>query len=783
MRDSPATLAASTADGTRALPWLMALLVLLLDPGAALGSGAYFFRDISLDYLPTRVFVGRELAAGRLPFWIPQLYEGIFLLPPLYPPDLLHALSQRPAFISWLLTLHLPLAALAAYALARELGLGRPGAALAGAAYALGGFSLSTLNLHRFLHALAWAPLMIAGLRRAARLGGGSLAAAAAAVAVSLSTLTFELTLPALAVAIMLALDAAPTRAGLARLTVALATGMALAGLPLLAGFGMLADSVRAEAGVAPGSLSYSVHPFALLQALLAGLFGPLDSTGSVWWGAAFFTGGYPYFHSLYLGPVLLALGWAGWRGLPGRAAPIVAATGLVGLLWSLGPDGGLAPWLAGLPVVRSFRYPSKLYLLPHLATALLAGAGLERLRHGTAWRSLVAPLLGLLLGLAALLALLGRDVELVGGLFLLLPRDAQRASRALGAEALTVLPLTGLALLVALAAARGRVRPGLAAGLLGALAAADLWRAGAGLNPRVTEDFYQLHPALEAERLSALPGEARVYSVPALESQAFRAWLRGGATGVGAPAFFVNRQLLDPFNNLLDGVDSAQSSDRTGLIPQAPTLRAHERAVGRLDAALPKLRDSGGGARAQPGPPRAPRPASARGGTPRRGRTGGARLRADRRGTARPRGLPRPARRQSRRGAGRRPGSGLRPGPRRAARAAPVPAQCRAGSVRPLERWPGHERDAVELDGAGLLVLRESHARGWRARVDGRDAPVLRANGRHRAVPLPGGRHEVTLDYRPPWLEAGLGLSGLGLLGLLTLTARALRRPAPGRA
>lgn len=782
MRDSPATLAASTADGTRALPWLMALLVLLLDPGAALGSGAYFFRDISLDYLPTRVFVGRELAAGRLPFWIPQLYEGIFLLPPLYPPDLLHALSQRPAFISWLLTLHLPLAALAAYALARELGLGRPGAALAGAAYALGGFSLSTLNLHRFLHALAWAPLMIAGLRRAARLGGGSLAAAAAAVAVSLSTLTFELTLPALAVAIMLALDAAPTRAGLARLTVALATGMALAGLPLLAGFGMLADSVRAEAGVAPGSLSYSVHPFALLQALLAGLFGPLDSTGSVWWGAAFFTGGYPYFHSLYLGPVLLALGWAGWRGLPGRAAPIVAATGLVGLLWSLGPDGGLAPWLAGLPVVRSFRYPSKLYLLPHLATALLAGAGLERLRHGTAWRSLVAPLLGLLLGLAALLALLGRDVELVGGLFLLLPRDAQRASRALGAEALTVLPLTGLALLVALAAARGRVRPGLAAGLLGALAAADLWRAGAGLNPRVTEDFYQLHPALEAERLSALPGEARVYSVPALESQAFRAWLRGGATGVGAPAFFVNRQLLDPFNNLLDGVDSAQSSDRTGLIPQAPTLRAHERAVGRLDAALPKLRDSAVARVLSLDPLEHPalhlRAVAPLG-------VGGLAVHVYELTGAAPRAhvacrvLPAASRAEALAGA-------LAPGfapDHDVLLEQPVPAQCRAGSVRPLERWPGHERDAVELDGAGLLVLRESHARGWRARVDGRDAPVLRANGRHRAVPLPGGRHEVTLDYRPPWLEAGLGLSGLGLLGLLTLTARALRRPAPGRA
>lgn len=782
MRDSPAAPAPPAGDGARALPWLMVLLVLLLDPGAALGSGAYFFRDISLDYLPTRVFVGRELAAGRVPFWIPQLYEGTFLLPPLYPVDLLHALSQRPAFISWLLTLHLPLAALAAYLLARELGLGRPGAALAGAAYALGGFSLSTLNLHRFLHALAWAPLVAAGLRRAARLGGGALAAAAAALAVSLSTLTFEFTLPALALALVLAVEAAPTRAGLARVAVVLATGFALAGLPLLVGFGMLADSVRAGAGVAPGSLAYSTRPFVLLQALLPGLFGALDSTGSTWWGAAYFTGGYPYFQSLYLGPVLLALAWAGWRALPTRVALVVTGAGLLGLLWSLGPDGGLAPWLAGLPVVRSFRYPSKLYLLPHLSVALLAGAGLERLRRGSGWRELVAPLTGLLLALTALTALLGRDVELVGGLFLLLPPDALRASRALGAEGLTALALTGLALLASQAAARGRLRPGLAAALLGALAAADLWRAGAGLNPRVGEEFYRLHPALAAERLSELPGGARVYSVPALESQGFRGWLRGGADGVGAPAFSVNRQLLDPFNNLLDGVDSAQSSDRTGLIPQAPTLLPRERAVARLEAALPKLRDSAVARVLSLDPlehpalrPRAVAPLGASGLAVRVYELAGAAPRA----YVACRALPAAGRAEALAGA-------LAPGfaaDHDVLLEQPVPAACGSGSVRALERWPGHERDAVELDGPGLLVLRESHARGWRARVDGRDAPVLRANGRHRAVPLPAGRHEVALDYHPPMLEAGSGLSVLGLLGLLGLAARARHRPGPVRA
>jgi uncharacterized membrane protein YfhO len=67
-----------------------------------------------------------------------------------------------------------------------------------------------------------------------------------------------------------------------------------------------------------------------------------------------------------------------------------------------------------------------------------------------------------------------------------------------------------------------------------------------------------------------------------------------------------------------------------------------------------------------------------------------------------------------------------------------------------------------VDVDGDGLLVTRASYARGWTATVDGRAAPVFRANGKHRAVPLPAGRHEVVLRYRPPGLALGVALTAL---------------------
>jgi len=137
-----------------------------------------------------------------------------------------------PVFVSWLLTLHLPLAALAAYWLARELGASRPGAFLSGAVYSLAGFALSCLNLYVFLQALALAPFVVGLLRRAALRGGRPVIAAAALVALALSTLAVEFVRrrscsgsPSVSVA-------APGRAGLARLALAVALGSPSPGCP-----------------------------------------------------------------------------------------------------------------------------------------------------------------------------------------------------------------------------------------------------------------------------------------------------------------------------------------------------------------------------------------------------------------------------------------------------------------------------------------------------------------------------------------------------------------------
>jgi uncharacterized membrane protein YfhO len=68
--------------------------------------------------------------------------------------------------------------------------------------------------------------------------------------------------------------------------------------------------------------------------------------------------------------------------------------------------------------------------------------------------------------------------------------------------------------------------------------------------------------------------------------------------------------------------------------------------------------------------------------------------------------------------------------------------------------------------------VVRASYARGWHGFVDGVPQPVLRANGKHRAVAVNAGRHEVVLRYDPPGLVPGAAVTLLALVAVAVLFA-----------
>jgi hypothetical protein len=787
---APAAEAASRrrifAPAVRLERWLPLLLVptaLLSDLGAALPQRTYFFRDFTVAFLPLRLFAARELREGRIATWNPLVFEGSFQLPALYPPDLLHALWPSPVFISWLLTLHLPLAALAAYWLARELGASRPGSFQCGAAYALGGFALSCLNLYVFLQALALAPFVVGFLRRAAARGGRQVPLAALVLALALSTIAVEFVAQAVLLGGALGLADSPRRRTLERLALAVLLGVGLAGLPVALVAGLLPETVRGM-GLAPDVvLANSVHPAVLLQALLPNLFGAPQAPAEAWWGGRFFSKGLPYFLSLYVGPLTLALAALGALSLPRRARLVVIGLGAIGLWYALGERGGLAPLVARLPLASSFRFPAKALLLPHFAVALASGFGVDRLRVASrpwlpfaAWAGAAA---AVALAVASLVRVAPAGVVAWSGVVpSFWPRLAEVARR----DAVIVLLLAVIAVAVGWSVSRGMLRRGPATALVVALALADLARAGAGINRQVHPSFFDPLPEMASLPLRDREG-GRVFSYGLDHSPAFRAYLARGGPELTLTGLYLHRQVLGPYTNMLDGLPAPEATDLSAFSPRPRELEPSNydpRAVDRLlpwlrNAAVTRVLSLDPLAHADlvplgtvaPGPP-------------------GLQIRLYAVEPSWPRAYVacRVVEEPDPEGALLRPYSpgfdpqrdvALEPG-RGSATDGPLATTCTHGRARLTGDSAGEERIDVEADASGYLVVRDSYARGWRARVDGVPAPVLRANGKHRAVPIPAGRHEVVLRYAAPGFAAGAAAS------LASLVAAALLWGTAGR-
>lgn len=74
------------------------------------------------------------------------------------------------------------------------------------------------------------------------------------------------------------------------------------------------------------------------------------------------------------------------------------------------------------------------------------------------------------------------------------------------------------------------------------------------------------------------------------------------------------------------------------------------------------------------------------------------------------------------------------------------------------------------------LLVFRRPWLPGWRATVDGRPVPVLRANMVMPAVEVPPDGMEVRLVYRPTSLVVGLAIAALSFAAVVVVSLRAAK-------
>jgi hypothetical protein len=102
-------------------------------------------------------------------------------------------------------------------------------------------------------------------------------------------------------------------------------------------------------------------------------------------------------------------------------------------------------------------------------------------------------------------------------------------------------------------------------------------------------------------------------------------------------------------------------------------------------------------------------------------------------------------------------------------------------GSAQILNETPARITLAVRMQTAGLLVLADRWDKDWRAYLNGRPVPILRANHALRAVALDEGNGNLEFRYEPAAFYLGLKLAGAAIVLLLAWSAMATLRK-PGR-
>jgi hypothetical protein len=747
----------------------------------------FYFRDLSRQFFPLRRFAVEGLRRGELRFWNPYLHEGVPLsLPALsYPVDLLQALIPNESGFSLLLALHVPLGGLFFLLLGRGLGLSVLAAAGGAIVYALGGFYLSTLNLYVYLQAAAWAPLVVLGLLRSGEGRPRWQAGAAVLVAVALSTTGAEIVAQAVAVGLVLAFAPREPRR-LLRIGASLALGAGLAAPTLAIVSSLVAGSARAGGFPTDVVLAQSIDPWTLGQLVIGNWHGNLADLANQWWGSRFFPSGFPYVVSLYLGAVALTLagvGALGARAPRGRLLALVAGA----LVMALGRFAGLAPIVDAMPFIHAFRHPSKAFFTVHLGVALLAALGLDRMRDGRGWRAAAAiglALGGLLASLPALPSLFpGTARWFLAGF---LPPSFTWPQRVAVSDLILSDAARGgvlavLLALVALLVMARRLDPGRAAGAAVVLVAVDLIRTGAGLNPMVTPDFYRLSPEMETLAASLRESGGRVFSCDPESSPAYFRARSVQPEGHDAWTFAVFAESLTPAFNMNARLPSALSRDLTMLVPAERTLAPEDVGPAALASGASRLRAAGVAhvvcleSLTDPSlswratfTPRRIAPVSVsvydlERPLPLRELARHVRTVADRAAALEIAGAP-----------GFQVGGGV------AVEGPATTADDASGSLWVVEDTPGRIQIQAETNKASVVVIRDAFAPGWHASVNGAPAPVWRADGRHRAIPIPAGSSRVRAQYDPPGFSAALAVAALAAAatGLLARRPRAFMAP-----
>jgi len=694
--------------------WLLAASVLAFfyQP---LTTRTFFFRDLYLLFYPKKHFFIESIRNGHLPLWDPLTNGGQpYLVSPantaLHPSNLLYFVLEPLTAFNVILVLHFVLCAVAAYVLARVIGLSRAAAFTAGAVFSLCGYSLSTANLMPALLGLPWIPLTIALTHRALT-RNRSLAWPAIAASIPLFSGAAELAaMLFLTLIIWIAFgryEQIRPRARIAAAAIIIAFAAGLSLIATLPATSMVRQSSRRQRLTYQTFASWSVHPYRFPELVVPRFFGPTDGIrDSGYWGQAFETEGFPYILSIYFGIPALLLAAAG-----ARRRPELAAIAVIAIVLSIGSrlPGFRLLWY--LPVVSIFRYPVKAILISILPIALLAGYGVETFRDRR-W-------------LGAGIAATSTAIALS-----LMHSNASLALSFVHA-AVAALALTFAARL-----------PSHRAAALAAIVFADLAIAGARVNvygPRALFD----EPPLAAEVKRQI-GDGRFWSMkhviaiaaPANDIYWLARWQMATLNGYAASSF---------------GIPAIYHHDYDGLAP---------RRIAALSMIIDRL------------PPQRRQRLLDRGNVRIFSTTTNAKTVLHRNPSAvAARFVSSVDAAGSENAAANHFLAATLDDARVILETPPTPVGNCGTSIVTTQRISTDEvRYQFDAPCAGYVVFADTSYEGWTATLDRHPVPIVNADFAFSAVSVPPGRHEIVRSYRPPLFAAGALGSLLSLLLLVLL-------------
>jgi Bacterial membrane protein YfhO len=761
------------------------------------------YRDLLVFVVPFKHFLATHLHRFEPPLWNPWLNMGTPFLASLHSavfyPLSVSLFLPFPLGFNVFLVAHFVVAAAGLWLLSRERGLSPASCAVGALVFALGGCLVSLVNLTSLLQAVVWMPWVLLLWTRLLRAPGyGNFALTTIVLAILVLGGAPEIVLMVLTVLAAWTVFASPASAARRLRHLAMLTAVVVATLGLVA-FQLLPTAEYVRQSDRNGPLpftevaTWSMQPISLVQLLLPHV---APAGASIEAGRRMLETAEPLIHSIYLGliPLCLAVATVG----PGEARfwRIVAIVGLVLALGSATPV--LRALYEALPLlVGRFRYPEKFYCVVHFVAAILAAEGAERCVAGdrrveAVSKTTAIALLVVASGVVALRwsspAAYLQVVAAMTGSFAPMTRYVPLAED-LAARATVAVVLLGSFWGILALRRYGTISRVTLGWAIAAFVAVDLVTVAHGMNPTVAwSDLYGRRPIFDVDQLRSRRERVFLYQtvsapypgqtprpIPGLEHQL---QFPQSAKTVDEAAANLWQAM---FSNvpIVAGVGTL-SGDDDGITRRSDIELREALSDVSQDAAVKLLRTFGVAGLAGTTPltassvelerrerdpmlfvyrVRDPVPAA---------------YLASRLVTAS----------REREALNRIIGADFTPGADVVVEELPASVGATAGgeggAVR-VETW-SDRRIVLEATARrpSLLVVNDAYFDGWRARVDDREAPVVRANFLARGIAVDSGTHRVELRYRPASLRVGTAISLLTAFALATAaTASAMRPPA----